>query len=297
MPYSSTVRRLSFWSIIVGAGIFALKLVAWWLTGSVALFSDAMESIVNIVAAGVAWYAIRVSHEPADENHPFGHHKAEYLSAVLEGALIVVAALLILREAAVAFYTPHQLRELGVGLAISGLAAVGNGVWAFILMRVGRAARSPALVADGRHLWTDVVTSAGVIIGLLLALVTGWLWLDPLMAVVVAVNILWHGWYMVSSSVQGLMDVAVDPEDRADIERIVAANSDEALEFHDLKTREAGRVRFIEFHLVVPSDMTVERAHEMCDRIEDALERQLSGIRVTIHVEPTHKAKNGNDRR
>lgn len=294
MKSASRVRRLSFWSIVVGVAIFALKLVAWWLTGSVALFSDAMESIVNVVASGVAWYAIGVAHTPADDNHPFGHHKAEYLSAVLEGVLIVVAALLILREAVLAFAQPSPLAVPAVGLAINAFAAVGNGVWAAILMRAGRAARSPALMADARHLWTDVVTSAGVIAGLLMALATGWLWLDPLMAVIVAVNILWHGWHTVKASVQGLMDVAVEPEDLAEIERLVHANSDGALEFHDLKTREAGRARFIEFHLVVPSDMTVERAHRICDRIEDALEAAFSGVRVTIHVEPAHKAKNGN---
>ncbi|WP_163268830.1 cation diffusion facilitator family transporter [Chelativorans alearense] len=293
MTSAKTVRRLSFWSIVVGMAIFALKLGAWWLTGSVALFSDAMESIVNVVASGAAWFAIRVAYIPADENHPFGHHKAEYLSAVLEGVLIVVAALLILREAGLAFSLPHALEAPGLGLAITAVAAVGNGIWAVVLARVGRTARSPALVADGRHLWTDVITSAGVIVGLLLALATGWLWLDPLMAVIVAANILWHGWHMVSASVQGLMDVAVDPAELAEIERLVRANSDGALEFHDLKTREAGRARFIEFHLVVPSDMTVERAHQICDRIEDVLEEELPGARVTIHVEPEHKAKHG----
>ncbi|MCT7374751.1 cation diffusion facilitator family transporter [Chelativorans salis] len=296
MTPMKTVRRLSFWSIVVGMVIFALKLCAWWLTGSVALFSDAMESIVNVVASGAAWFAIRVAYTPADENHPFGHHKAEYLSAVLEGVLIVVAALLILREAALAFYLPHALEAPGIGLSITAVAAVGNGIWAIVLMRTGRSARSPALVADGRHLWTDVITSAGVIAGLLLALATGWLWLDPLMAIIVAANILWHGWHMVSASVQGLMDVAVDPAEVAEIERIVRANSDEALEFHDLKTREAGRARFIEFHLVVPSDMTVERSHAICDRIEDALEDEIPGARVVIHVEPAHKAKNGDNR-
>ncbi|WP_159587102.1 cation diffusion facilitator family transporter [Chelativorans xinjiangense] len=293
MTSAKTVRRLSFWSIVVGMAIFALKLGAWWLTGSVALFSDAMESIVNVVASGAAFFAIRVAYIPADENHPFGHHKAEYLSAVLEGVLIVVAALLILREAGLAFSLPHALEAPGIGLAITAVAAVGNGIWAVVLMRVGRTARSPALVADSRHLWTDVITSAGVIVGLLLALATGWLWLDPLMAVIVAANILWHGWHMVSASVQGLMDVAVDPAELAEIERLVRANSDGALEFHDLKTREAGRARFIEFHLVVPSDMTVERAHQICDRIEDVLEDELPGARVTIHVEPEHKAKHG----
>ncbi|WEX07946.1 cation diffusion facilitator family transporter [Chelativorans sp. AA-79] len=293
MPQTSKIRRLSTWTILVGTAILALKFLAWWLTGSVALLSDAMESIVNVVASLVAWYAIRVSYIPADENHPFGHHKAEYFSAVLEGVLIVLAALLILREAAYAFFTLHTIAAPGPGLAVNAVAAVGNGLWAMVLIREGQKARSPALVADGRHLWADVVTSAGVIAGLLLALATGWLWLDPLMAVVVAVNIIWHGWKMLSSSVQGLMDVAVDPRDLTEIERIIGENSDGALEFHDLKTREAGRARFIEFHLVVPSEMTVERSHDICDRIEHALKREIPGTSVVIHVEPEHKAKHG----
>src|SRR5690554_6850354 len=213
MPSTARIRRLSFWSIIVGLAILALKFLAWWLTGSVALFSDAMESIVNVVASGMAWYAIRLSAKPADKGHPFGHHKAEYFSAVLEGLLIAVAALLILRGAALAFLDPRAISAPGPGLAVTALAAVANGAWAAVLMREGRRARSPALVADGRHLWSDVVTSAGVIAGLLLALSTGWLWLDPLLATLVALNVLWHGWHLVRSSVQGLMDAAVDPVD------------------------------------------------------------------------------------
>jgi len=291
MPQASHLQRLSYWTIIVGVVILGLKFLAWWMTGSVALLSDAMESIVNVVASVVTWYAIRVSHMPADENHPFGHHKAEYFSAVLEGVLIVLAALLIIREAVLAFLSLHAIEAPVAGLAINALAAIGNGLWAAILMREGRKARSPALVADGRHLWTDVVTSIGVIAGLVLALSTGWLWLDPLIAIIVAVNIIWHGWQMLSSSVQGLMDVAVDPAGIAEIERIISANSEGALEFHDLKTREAGRARFIEFHLVVPSEMTVERSHNICDRIEHALAKTIPGSRVVIHVEPAHKAK------
>src|SRR5690606_15952567 len=294
MPSTTArVRRLSFWSIIVGVAILALKFIAWWLTGSVALFSDTMESIVNIVASGIAWYAIRLSAKPADAGHPFGHHKAEYFSAVLEGVLIVVAALLILHEAALAFLVPRAISAPGPGLAVTALAAVANGAWAAVLIREGRRARSPALVAAGRHLWRDVVTSAGVIAGLLLALATGWLSLDPLLAMLVALSVLWHGWHLVRSSVQGLMDAAVDPVDLAEIERVIATNSEEALEFHDLKTREAGRVRFIEFHLVLPSQTAVEHSHRICDRIEHALAKDSPGARVTIHVEPAHKAKNG----
>lgn len=291
MPSNGKLQRIAMWSIVVALGIFALKLAAWWLTDSVALFSDAMESVVNVVASCVAWYALRIAHTPADDNHPFGHHKAEYFSAVLEGVLIVVAALLIIHEAWTVLFEPRPLAAPVVGLAINGLAAVGNGLWAWLLISTGRKARSPAMVADGKHLWTDVVTSAGVIFGLVLAVATGWYWLDPTMALVVALNILWQGWHLVGDSVQGLMDVSVEPEELARIERVIADNDEGALEFHDLKTREAGRARFIEFHLVVPSDMTVEAAHRICDRIEGALEKAQPGAEVTIHVEPEHKAK------
>ncbi|WP_295813705.1 cation diffusion facilitator family transporter [uncultured Nitratireductor sp.] len=291
MPSNGKLQRIALWSIFVALGIFALKLGAWWLTDSVALFSAAMESVVNVVASCVAWYALRIAHTPADENHPYGHHKAEYFSAVLEGVLIVVAALLIMREAGLALFNPRPLEAPVVGLLVNALAAVGNGLWAWLLISTGRQARSPAMVADGKHLWTDVVTSVGVIAGLVLAVVTGWLWLDPVMALVVAVNILWHGWHLVGDSVQGLMDVSVEPEELAKIERVIADNNEGALEFHDLKTREAGRARFIEFHLVVPSSMTVETAHRICDRIEGALEKARPGAEVTIHVEPAHKAK------
>lgn len=293
MPDSGRVRRLTVWTIVIGVAIFLLKAWAWWLTGSVALFSDAMESIVNVVASVAAWYAIRLSYTPADDNHPYGHHKAEYLSAVLEGVLIVVAALLIMREATLAFQTSELEAMPVLGLVINGVAGIGNAIWAYVLIKVGRAARSPALIADGRHLWTDVVTSAGVIVGLILALATGWLWLDPLMAIIVAINILYHGWKMVSASVQGLMDTAVDPQDLEEIEKLVAANCDGAIEFHDLKTREAGRARFIEFHLVVPSAMSVEHAHRICDRIEEAFRHKMSDAKVTIHVEPEYMAKHG----
>lgn len=293
MSGNRKIRRLAFWSIVVALAVLGLKFLAWWLTGSVALLSDALESIVNVAASSIAFYAIGVSQMPADRNHPFGHHKAEYFSAVIEGVLIVVAALLIVREAALYLLEPRMLEAPGTGLAINAFAAIVNAVWAWLLVREGRKARSPALVADGRHLWSDVVTSAGVLVGLVLAVTTGWLLLDPLLAIFVALNILWQGWLLVRSSVQGLMDVALDMSEVADIERIIIENSDGAIEFHDLKTREAGRARFIEFHLVVPSGMTVERSHAICDRIEEALKRAMTGARVTIHVEPAFKAKHG----
>ncbi len=287
------VRRLATGSIFIAFLVMAMKFVAWRLTGSVALFSDALESIVNVIAAMVAWYAIRVSHKPADDDHPFGHHKAEYFSAVAEGVLIVLAAILIFREAWFAFGAPVVLETPALGLSINAASAAVNAVWAYILIGVGRKARSPALVADGMHISTDVITSIGVLAALLLSIVTGWTWLDPAMAVLVGINILWQGTKVISGSVHGLMDSALDGGTQETIRATVAANATGAIEFHDLKTREAGAVRFAEFHLVVPADMSVSAAHDICDRIENALKEAMPGISVLIHVEPEHKVKHG----
>lgn len=291
MDASARVRRLAAWSIPVALGVMGLKYVAYLLTGSVALYSDALESIVNVIASMGAWWAISVSYKPADENHPFGHHKAEYISAVVEGVLISVAALLIFREAWFALETPRQLEEPWLGLGINAVAAAINAVWAMLLIRIGRSARSPALEADGKHIMTDVVTSAGVLVGLVGAVVTGWAILDPLLAIVVALNILWQGWHVINSSVQGLMDIGVEPVEEMRIRDVISANAAGAIEVHDLKTRIAGRVTFIEFHLVVAANMSVGDAHVICDRIEDALKQQISSARVVIHVEPEDEAK------
>ena len=292
MADNKLVQRLATASIAVAFLVMGLKFLAWWLTGSVALFSDALESIVNVIAASIAWYAIRVSHRPADEDHPFGHHKAEYFSAVTEGALIIVAAVLIIEEAVQAYFRgPRVFTDMGLGMSVNLFAALINGVFATMLIRNGRAARSPALIADGKHIMSDVVTSAGVLAGLLLALATGWLWLDSVMAILVSINILWEGWKVISGSVNGLMDTSIDNETLEAVRSTIALHATGAIEFHDLKTREAGAARFAEFHLVVPSDMTVLSAHEICDQIESALKKTMPGINVLIHVEPAHKAK------
>ena len=285
------VARLAFWSIVVAFVVLGLKLLAWLLTGSVALYSDALESTVNVIASLAAFWAIRISHTPADQDHPFGHHKAEYLSAVLEGVLIVVAALLILVEVARAWSTPVNLEEPWTGLAINSVASVVNLVWAQLLIRTGRAERSPALVADGRHIMTDVVTSVGVVAGLIAAVLTGWTILDPALAVIVALNILWQGWHVIGASMQGLMDRAVDKDEHIRIRDIISSNSKGALEVHDLKTRIAGRATFIEFHLIVDGDMSVRESHVICDRIEEALRAEIPSVRITIHVEPDDEAK------
>ncbi|MGQ2907036.1 MAG: cation diffusion facilitator family transporter [Aliihoeflea sp.] len=291
MTTKQKIRRLAAWSIVVAFAVMGLKFVAWWLTGSVALYSDALESIVNVIAAFAAFWAISVSHKPADRDHQYGHHKAEYFSAVLEGVLIVVAALLILAEVWRAWQNPVPLDAPGLGLAINAAAAGVNGFWAWLLIRNGREHRSPALAADGHHILTDVVTSAGVLVGLLAAIATGWWMLDPLLALVVALNILWQGWKVIASSLDGLMDRAVDHENHLRIRDLISANSQGALEIHDLKTRIAGRATFIEFHMVVDACMSVGDSHLICDRIEAALENEIPSVRVVIHVEPDHEAK------
>lgn len=285
------IGRTALASIAVAFAVMALKYIAYLLTGSVALYSDALESIVNVVTAVAALVAVKVSAQPPDKNHPFGHYKAEYFSAVLEGVLIVVAALLIFHEAWQAFQNPRTLEEPAAGLAVNTLASLGNGMWSWYLISRGRRWRSPALVADGWHLMTDVATSVGVVLGLILALITGWAILDPLLGAIVAINILWAGYKIMSDSVGGLMDEAVGADIEARIREAIKANGGGALQAHDIRSRHAGAATFIEFHLVVPGEMTVNEAHEICDRIEAALESEIAGSDVSIHVEPEHKAK------
>jgi cation diffusion facilitator family transporter len=290
---NKTVRQLATASIGIAFLVMGLKFVAWFVTGSVALYSDALESIVNVIAAGIAWYAIRIAHKPADDEHPFGHHKAEYFSAVAEGVLIVLAALFIIEAAWRALNAPMPMDAPALGLAINALATTANAVWAYILVSSGRKARSPALVADGMHIYTDVITSVGVIAALLLSLVTGWTVIDPLMAILVALNILWQGWRVITGSVQGLMDSALDGAEIDDIRAEITSHATGAIEFHDLKTRAAGPARFIEFHLVVPAAMSVSDAHEICDQIERGVKLKFPGMSVLIHVEPENKVKHG----
>jgi cation diffusion facilitator family transporter len=286
------VSRYAIQSVGAALVVTLLKAVAYWVTGSIALLSDALESIINVAAAGAAYVALRVSETPPDAKHPFGHHKAEYFSAVLEGALIALAALAIFREAAIHFFEPKALEAPGLGIAINVLASAINAVWGWHLLRVSKRERSPALGADAKHVLSDVVSSAGVVIGLMAAVFTGWMQLDALVAAAVGVYILVQGWGLVKDSVGGLMDQAADPETLASIRAAIAKAAEHgAIEAHDLQTRHAGPVTFIQFHLVVPADMTVTAAHDICDAIESSLRESVPGARVSIHVEPENKAK------
>lgn len=278
-------------SLGVSLAVLGLKGAAWWITGSVALMADALESVVNVVAALAALAAVRYSERPADANHPYGHAKAEYFSAVLEGVLIVLAALLICHESWLALIEPRAPDQPALGLAVNAAATTVNAAWATLLLRRGRRLRSPALVADARHIFADVVTSLGVLAGVALVALTGLLWLDPAVALLTAANILWSGWRLVRESVAGLMDEAVSPDLLERIRDIVSTHAVGAIEAHDIRTRHSGRFTFIEFHLVVPEEMRVGAAHEICDRVEDALKSEIADSVITIHVEPPHKAK------
>ncbi|BBL93568.1 cadmium transporter [Thermus thermophilus] len=279
-------------SLVVALLVLGIKAFAYLLTGSVALLSDALESLVNVAGALLALLAIRFAQRPPDETHPFGHSKAEYFSAVLEGVLVVLAAFLIAKESIPRLLHPRPLGDLGPGLLVSLLASLINGLLAWHLLRQGRRLRSPALTADGYHVLSDVLTSVGVLAGVSLAWATGLWVLDPLLALLVAGDILLMGFRLVRQSVGGLMDEGLSPAEVSRIRKTIAeALGGRALEVHDLKTRKAGNRAFLEFHLVVPGSMTVEEAHRLCDELERALEESFPGLAVTIHVEPESERK------
>ncbi len=284
------------WSIAaanigVAVAVIALKAAAWWITGSAALYSDALESVVNVASAIMAYVALWVAAMPADANHPYGHDKAEFFAAVIEGVLIVVAALSIMEHVWSTWRHPLPLTAPLAGLGLNATATLLNGSWAALMLRVGYRTRSAALVADARHLFSDVVTSVGVLLGLSLVFVTGIRQIDPAIAAAVALYILWAGFRLIGESVGGLMDAAPNSAVMERIRALVAEHAAGALEAHDLRTRNAGRLTFLEFHLVVPGSMTVAEAHDICDRIEAALREEVHGLVPTIHVEPEGKAK------
>ena len=286
----SRAARLASCTILVGLVVLGLKYLAYALTGSVALYSDALESIVNVVTAVATLAALSVSAMPADANHPYGHQKAEYLSAVLESAMIIIAALLILRESYLSLMHPKPLSSPVLGLAINAAAGAINAVWCMVLFRFGRRWRSPALVADAHHLFTDVVSSIGVLVGVALVALTGWAPLDAIVAALVAIHILWSGWKLMRDSVGGLMDEAVPDDVRALIANVIREHAGGAIQANALRTRRSGALTFIEFNLITPGAMTVAEAHAICDRVEVALEHKIADSSVTIHIEPEQNA-------
>jgi len=291
LPLPESNKGIAACSLVISLVALGLKYAAWAVSGSVALYSDAVETIINVVAAVGGLWALAVSERPADHNHTYGHYKAEYLSAVAEGTLVLVTAFIIGREAVEGWLHPHPALAPYAGVALNGIATLVNLGWGLTMLQAGRARRSPALVAGGQHVLSDVWTGVGLVVGILLIPLTGWVRLDAVLAGLIALNVLRVGWNVMKDSIAGLMDQAPDPETLDQIREVIADNGRGAIEAHDIRTRVVGAMTFLDFHLVVPGSMSVHDAHEICDRIENALRGKMGNTLVHIHVEPDNKAK------
>lgn len=283
MPVSAYLKL----SVAVALATIALKAAAWWVTGSVSLLSDALEALVNLAGATFALLMVTIAAQPADEGHPYGHHKAEYFSSGFEGVLILVAALAIIGAALQRLWSPQPLHSLGWGLSLSVVSSAMNAALAWAMLRKAREHRSIALEGDARHLLTDVWTSAGVLAGLLAVQATGWLWLDPLVAIAVAANIARAGVSLVRRSVDGLMDRALEPQVLGVIGETLAAFDQPSLRFDHVSSRRAGARRFVDLHMHVPGHWSLAEAAALRAAVEQALMRAVPGLRATIQLLPT----------
>ncbi len=283
-------------SIAAAVATISLKSIAYLATGSVSLFSDAIESLINLAAAVFALWMLKVAARPPDDDHHYGHTKAEYFSGAVEGALIAAAALSIAWAAVMRLFDLQPLENVGIGLVVSAVASVINLVVGLILMKKGRDARSITLEADGHHLMTDVYTSAGVIVGVIAVQATGWLILDPLIAIAVAVNILHSGYKIIRAAAAGLMDAASPPEDLAKIIGIFEQyRQSHGIDYHALRTRLSGARTFVSAHLLVPDEWTVAKGHDLAEEIENAIRDAVPGSVATTHLEPLNDPASMND--
>jgi cation diffusion facilitator family transporter len=281
-----SLTRFAWLSIGAALATMGLKSVAYLLTGSVGLLSDAMESLVNLAGALMALSMLTVAARPADEDHPYGHGKAEYFSAGVEGTLILIAAASIAYAAVQRLLHPRALEQLGLGLAVSVLASLLNLVVALILLKAAKAHRSVTLRANGHHLLTDVWTSAGVLVGVGAVALTGWQRLDPIVAIAVAANIVWTGSRIVRDSVYGLMDTALPVGERELVKKLLEPYAHEGVSYHALRTRQSGARRFVSLHVLVPGEWTVQQGHDTLERIEAEIRRALPPVTVFTHLEP-----------
>ena len=280
------LTKFAWLSIATALATIFLKTSAYYLTGSVGLLSDALESIVNLVAALMALAMLAVASRPADKMHAYGHHKAEYFSSGFEGILILLAAVSIVWTAVPRLLTPRPLEQVGIGLAISTLAAGINFAVARLLLDAAHKYRSITLGADAHHLMTDVWTSAGVLIGIALVFLTGWNRLDPIIAIIVATNILWIGAKLLRNSVLGLMDTALPSSEYQAITDVLSRYASEGIQYHALRTRHAGSRSFISLHVLVPGDWTVQRGHDLLEQVERDIRSAIPGATVFTHLEP-----------
>jgi cation diffusion facilitator family transporter len=282
----TSLKRYAWLSIAAALSTILLKGIAWRLTGSVGLLSDAIESFVNLAGALMALWMLTLAALPADDDHAHGHGKAEYFSSAFEGFLIFLAALSIGYAAVDRLLHPQAIEAVGIGLAVSVVASLINLATARILLGVGRKYRSITLEADAHHLLTDVWTSAGVIVGVGLVWLTGWLWLDPAIALLVAANIVWTGWQLMHRSAAGLMDVSLAAPELGQIEAVLDGYRRQGLDFHALRTRQAGSRAFVTLHVLVPGHWTVQHGHDWSERIEADIRRAVPYAHVTTHLEP-----------
>ena len=292
---TNSARNYGYLSIAAAVLTIALKLGAYFLTNSVGFLSDALESGVNLLAAIAAVWAMTYAAKPPDAEHVFGHSKAEYFSSGFEGALILAAAIGIVISAVPRLFAPQPLEQFGLGLFLSLLASAINGAVAFILLRAGKRLRSVTLRADAHHLLTDVWTSAGVIIGIVLVSVTGWLILDPIIAILVAINIVWTGVKLIQESGSALLDISIPKEEKQIIDEILSHYDRHQIQFHAIRTRMAGTRRFISLHILVPGSWTVQKGHDLCEEIEDAIHQALPQSNVLTHLEPLEDPKSWTD--
>jgi cation diffusion facilitator family transporter len=272
-----------------------LKFAAYTMTGSVGLLSDAVEAVVNIVAALVALWVLTYSGAKPDREHNFGHEKAQYFSSGIEGSLIFVAAGAIVWTAIPRLVNPQPIEQIGMGLTLSVLAAIANAACAWVMLRAARTHRSITLEADARHLLTDVWTTAGVFVGVILVFTTGWLRLDPIIALAVAIQILWTGWHLIGRSFEGLMDRAVPDEDRQVIVAVLETLRQEGCDYHRLRTRVAGPKSFVDVHVLVPGSMSVQEGHDLVERLETEIAAKLPHVEVLTHLEPLEDPKSWDD--
>lgn len=293
----ASLKRYALISIAAALATIVLKGGAYWVTDSVGLLSDALESLVNLVAAGVALVALAVAARPADEDHAYGHTKAEYLSSGFEGALILVAALSIIVTAARRLLDPRPVEDVGVGLAISVVASIVNFAVARVLYRAAARHQSITLEADAYHLMTDVWTSVGVIVGVGLTAATGWERLDPIIAILVGANIIRIGIDLLRRSALGLIDTALPDSERREIAAILGRHTPSGVQFHALRTRQAGARRFISFHVLVPGDWTVKRGHDVLEQIEEEVRAAIPNSTVFTHLEPVEDPASFEDTR
>lgn len=289
------LTKFAWLSIAAALATITLKTGAWWVTGSVGLLSDAAESTVNLVAAVVALFALRLAARPADDTHHYGHTKAEFFSAAAEGTMIFAAAAFIIVTAIERLINPQPLENVGVGLLISVVASVINGLVAWVLIRAGTEHRSITLVADGKHLLTDVWTSAGVVLGVIIVGVTKIDRLDPVIAILVGLNIIWTGWRLLQESANGLMDASLPEEENAELAALLASYTDDDVHFHGLRTRTSGHRGFAEVHVLVPGAWSVRRAHDLVERVEAELAVIAPSITLSAHIEPTEDPRSYDD--